>query len=86
MKESGGPDIRASLWNGILAPAKTPPAIVDRLNAEIVKALRAPDYIERIRASGGTPFGSTPEEFARFIASESARYGKAAQESGARAD
>lgn len=86
MKESGGPDIRASFWTGTLAPAKTPPAIVDRLNAEIVKALRSPDYIERTRASGGTPVSSTPEEFARFIASESARYAKAVQESGARAD
>jgi tripartite-type tricarboxylate transporter receptor subunit TctC len=86
MKESGGPDIHASVWNGILVPAKTPPAIVERLNAEIVKVLRSPDYIERIRASGGTPVSSTPDEFARFIRSEAARYGKAAQESGARAD
>jgi len=86
MKEAGGPDIRASLWNGILAPAKTPPAVIERLHTEIAKAVRAPDYVERIRASGGTPVITTPDEFAKFMRAESARYGKAVQESGARAD
>ena len=86
MKEAGGPDIHASLWNGILAPAKTPPAVIERLHTEIAKAVRAPDYVERIRASGGTPVITTPDEFAKFMRAESARYGKAVQESGARAD
>ena len=86
LKEAGGPDIHASLWNGILAPARTPPAVIDRLHREIANAVRAPDYISRIRASGGTPVSSTPDEFARLIRDESARYAKAARESGAPAE
>jgi tripartite-type tricarboxylate transporter receptor subunit TctC len=86
LKEAGGPDIHASLWNGLLAPARTPPAIVERLHREIAAAVRAPDYISRIRSSGGTPVSNTPDDFAKLIKTDLARYAKAVKDSGARAE
>jgi len=86
IREAGGPDIRASFWNGILAPARTPPAIIERLNREIVAVVNSPEYVAAIRAGYGTPVSSTPEAFAKLIRSETERYGKAVRESGARAE
>jgi tripartite-type tricarboxylate transporter receptor subunit TctC len=60
---------------GIVAPAGTPPAIVSKLNAEIVKALNLPDTRERIVKTGAMPVGGTPEEFDAFIAKERVRLG-----------
>jgi tripartite-type tricarboxylate transporter receptor subunit TctC len=86
LKEAGGPDIQASFWNGILAPARTPRVLVDRLNREIVAILQSPEYITTIRSRGGTPVSSTPEEFAQRMKSEGVKYAKAVKESGARAE
>jgi len=65
--ESGYPGFDAVAWHGIMAPAATPPAIVKRLNTEIVKALKAPDVAKLIEAQAIQIVGSTPEEFAAFI-------------------
>jgi tripartite-type tricarboxylate transporter receptor subunit TctC len=61
-------------WNGILVPAATPRAIVDRLNAEIVKALSASDIQSRFAEQGLQPAGNTPEEFAAFIRAEQTKW------------
>ena len=86
IRESGGPDIRASFWNGIMAPAKTPPAIIERLNREIVAVVNSPEYVAAIRAGSGNPVSSTPEGLARLIKYEIDRYGRVVQESGAKAE
>jgi tripartite-type tricarboxylate transporter receptor subunit TctC len=65
--ESGYPGFDAVAWHGIMAPRGTPPAIVKRLNAEIVKALKQPDTAKLIEAQAMQIVGSTPEEFAAFI-------------------
>lgn len=57
-------------WQGILAPAGTPPAIVNRLSQEIAKFVRKPETQQRLIAMGADPVGSTPEEFSRFRQSE----------------
>jgi tripartite-type tricarboxylate transporter receptor subunit TctC len=54
-------------WGGMLAPAKTPRPVIDRLNAEIVRALALPDIIARMRALGAEPVAGTPQAFDRFI-------------------
>ncbi len=74
--ESGVPGFETSQWYGILAPAGTPDAIVRKLSAEINRILKSPDVIERMTADGSEPHGSTPEEFAKFIASEQKRWGQ----------
>jgi tripartite-type tricarboxylate transporter receptor subunit TctC len=86
LAEAGGPDVQMWLWNGVLAPAKTPPAIVRRLNAELVKASRSPELIAMMATQGTNPASNTPEEFARFIREEQARFAKIVKESGAKAD
>jgi len=65
--ESGYPGFDAIAWHGIMAPAGTPPAIVKRLNTEIVKALREPEVAKLIEAQAIQVVGSTPEAFAAFI-------------------
>jgi tripartite-type tricarboxylate transporter receptor subunit TctC len=65
--ESGYPGFDAVAWHGIMAPAATPPAIVKRLNTEIVKALKEPDTAKLIEAQAIQIVASTPEEFAAFI-------------------
>ncbi len=68
--ESGVPGYAASSWNAIAAPAKTPAAIVGRLNAEIQRALAAPEVAEKLAALGVTARGSTPDEMRRLVAGD----------------
>jgi tripartite-type tricarboxylate transporter receptor subunit TctC len=72
--ESGVAGYEASAWNGIAAPAKTPRAIVDRLNKEVNAALAAPEVRQRLNAVGVEPRGSTPEEFRAFLVAEIAKW------------
>jgi tripartite-type tricarboxylate transporter receptor subunit TctC len=65
--ESGYPDAEAVAWHGIFAPAKTPSAIIERLNVEIVKALQKPDVRELLNKQAMQPVGDTPEAFAAFL-------------------
>jgi tripartite-type tricarboxylate transporter receptor subunit TctC len=75
-RDEGVEDYIVRLWYGILAPAATPPGLIGRLNAEIVKAVQSPDLRKRLVDGGVEPLTSTPEEFARFIAAETPRYAK----------
>ena len=84
--ESGYPGFEAVGWIGIVAPAKTPAAILDKLNSQIVRMLKEPDVRERLNALAFTPVGGTRAEFGAFIKSEIAKWGKAVKESGAKAD
>jgi tripartite-type tricarboxylate transporter receptor subunit TctC len=76
MREAGVPDYTAITWNGILAPANTPKAIIAKLNDAIVKALRTPEMKGKYAAIGQDLAWSTPDEFAAFIAEERARWSK----------
>jgi tripartite-type tricarboxylate transporter receptor subunit TctC len=71
---------------GVAVPAATPPAIVERLNAELVKALRTREAREWFQAQGAVPVGDAPEQFAAFIRAEHARWGAVVREAGIRAD
>jgi len=75
-KEAGVDDFEVSVWFGILAPAATPREIIARLNAELHKALAAPDLRERLAANGIEPVTGTPEQLSGFIRSETLRYAK----------
>jgi tripartite-type tricarboxylate transporter receptor subunit TctC len=74
--ESGVPGYEASGWFGVLVPAATPPAIIERLNTAVVKGLAAGDARDRLGALGGDVGGSTPEQFAARIKAESAKWAK----------
>ena len=75
MAEVGLPGVEIDSWSGLLAPAKTPPEIVDKLQREIAKALAAPDVNDRLMAQGAVVVGSTPAEFRAYLAHESSSYG-----------
>ncbi len=64
----------ASGWYGLLAPAATPKPVIARLHTEGIKALRAPDVVEKLSGQGAEPVASTPEEFAAFIRSETDKW------------
>jgi tripartite-type tricarboxylate transporter receptor subunit TctC len=84
--EAGYPGFEAVGWIGIVAPAKTPVAVLDKLNAEIVRVFREPDVKQRLDALAFTPAVGTRTEFAAFIKSEIAKWGKAVKDSGAKAE
>ena len=70
ISESGVTGYQAGIWNGVLAPAATPKPIIEKLNAEIVRILSAPDIRERFAGRGADAWPSSPEEFAAFIPTE----------------
>ena len=84
--EQGYKEFVMGNWTGIVAPAKTPKPVIDKLATEITRILRTPEMSQRLVEMGVDPLGGTPEEFGRLIRSETARFGKAVKESGAKAD
>jgi tripartite-type tricarboxylate transporter receptor subunit TctC len=84
--EVGLPQVVMVNWYMLLAPAGTPRAIVDRLNAEIGKAMSAPDTRERLAGMGGDPASGTPEQAAEFLAREYEQWGKVIREAGIKAE
>lgn len=84
--ESGLPGFDVTVWQGLLAPAGTEPAIIERLRDGIGAALALPALRARLDALGVEAIGSDPEEFGRFIAREVNRWSEVVRRSGARAD
>lgn len=82
MAEAGMPGYETSTWGGILAPAGTPKAVVAKLNAEINKALSAPDVRQRLQDAGIEAGGGTSQQFTDFIQSEMVKWAKVAKDAG----
>ena len=70
VSESGYPGYRLLTWNGLMAPAGTAKPIIDRIAAEIARAVKDPKVAERLTAFGVDPLGNNPAEFAALIAAE----------------
>ena len=86
IEESGYPGFDAVTWFGLLAPAGTPAAVVERINTEVNKILVLPEVKEKIAAEGGGPIGGTPQEFARLLTTETPKWARLVKESGAKID
>jgi tripartite-type tricarboxylate transporter receptor subunit TctC len=86
MAEAGIADFEVSSWNGLFAPAKTPPEIVNRLHQSTVKALAMADVREKLAAQGAEGVGQSPEEFRAYIRSEIDKWGRVIRESGAKVE
>jgi tripartite-type tricarboxylate transporter receptor subunit TctC len=84
--ESGYPGFEAATWSGLVAPAGTPQKVIERLNAEVLKALKRADLLKKLEDDGSTALGGTPAQFADFIRSEQAKWGSAVREAGIKAD
>jgi tripartite-type tricarboxylate transporter receptor subunit TctC len=76
MGEQGVADFISGTWAGIIAPAGTPKAIVDRVSTEVQKAMRDPAVREKLAEQGIVPVGNTPEEYRTFVVEEVARWAK----------
>jgi tripartite-type tricarboxylate transporter receptor subunit TctC len=74
--ESGLPGFASEDWQGILAPAKTPPEIIGKLNGEIGRVLLLPEVKAKLEAAGFDPRPSTPEWFAQFIQAETVKWAR----------
>ena len=86
VSEAGVPGYESITWFGLLAPAKTPPAIIARLHRDFVKVVLAPELKAQFELQGYDAVGGTPAEFATFIRAESEKYGKVVKLSGAKVD
>lgn len=86
LAESGLPGFEATTWQGLAVPAKTPAAIVHRLKVEADRALRATPVHEKLAALGADAVGSTPEQFATYIRSETVKWGRLVERIGLRLD
>jgi len=86
MAESGLAGFDISTWFGLLAPAGTPPDVIAKWNAHVVKILKSPEMRERLVAQGAEAAPTTPAEFAAFIAAEVPKYAKIVKASGAKVD
>jgi tripartite-type tricarboxylate transporter receptor subunit TctC len=87
LDEAGLKGFDMTTWWGVMAPAQTPQAVVERLNAEIFKAIDSGETRERLRAMGSeTPSVRTPEQFTAFVASELKIYSELVKRSGAKPD
>ena len=84
--ESGLPGFDVGAWNGILAPARTPPAIIARLNTEIVKMTLDPAAKENASSQGAELVSDTPQEFATYIKAQITRFAQVVKATGMRAD
>ena len=86
LAESGMTGFEAGAWQGVMVPAKTPDAVVVRLNAEILKALKDPGVLEKLRVQGTEPLGSTPQAYGDYIQSEIKRWAGVVKSTGVSLD
>ncbi|WP_420225117.1 Bug family tripartite tricarboxylate transporter substrate binding protein [Pigmentiphaga litoralis] len=81
--EQGLPKLTVNAWTGLFAPANLPPAIVTRLNSELAKIAKQPDYMDRIEKAGNVAAApGTPAQFAEFVRAEGVRWQKVAADAG----
>jgi tripartite-type tricarboxylate transporter receptor subunit TctC len=80
LAEQGYPNTDASNWYGLLAPAKTPPAVIAKINAAVNAALNDPPTREKLVQAGATPVGNTPESFGTFMKAEFEKWGRVVKE------
>jgi len=82
MAEVGLPEVEAGVWFGLMAPAGTPRAVIEKLSAAANAALASDDVLAKLRAQGFEPLGGSPEEFAQLIARETVKWAAAAEAAG----
>lgn len=86
VSEAGVPGYEMTSWYGVLAPNGTPRGVIQKLNSDLVRAIRIPEVSEKLIEAGAEPVANTPEQYAAFIRSELKKWAKVVQESGAKVD
>lgn len=86
LSETVMPGFEAGAWQGMMVPAGTPAAIVQRLNTEVMKALHSAEVRDKLAVQGAEPLGSTPEEYGSYITRELARWSDVVKSTGVTLD
>ncbi|MGX6568518.1 Bug family tripartite tricarboxylate transporter substrate binding protein [Cupriavidus necator] len=86
LAESGFPGLDAASWYGLVGPKSMPPALVQRMNADVNRVLAMPDVAERLKSFGAEDSGGSNQQFAAFIASESTKWAKVVKDAGVKAE
>ena len=86
MAESGFPELTSGSWQGVFVPAGTPKEVVDKLYSVLMETMKTPEVVQRLGNGGVDVVTSAPGEFAKFVQSETDRWGKAVKEAGATPD
>jgi tripartite-type tricarboxylate transporter receptor subunit TctC len=84
--ENGLADFEPTAWSGLLAPAGTPQAVIERVAGAVAKAVKSPDLLEQYRLQGTEPVGNSPAEFGAFVKSEQAKWSRVIKAAGVRLD
>jgi tripartite-type tricarboxylate transporter receptor subunit TctC len=84
--EAGVPGYAVTQWHGMLAPRVVPRAVIERLHKEVVRAVRLPEVVARLALDSTEPVGSTPDQFAKFLASEREQWTKVVKSASIRVD
>lgn len=82
LAESGMPGFEVGAWQGLMAPANTPKPVIQRLNAEVMKALQAPEVRRKLALQGAEPLGSTPEAYGEYVQKELTRWANVVKQTG----
>ncbi len=80
--ESGIPGYEVTTFYGVSVPAKTPRPVIDRLHADLVRVLKSPDIVDRLKSQGADPVGNTPEQYTAFMVNEIAKWAKVIKAAG----
>ena len=84
--EAGVPGVVVVNWYGLIAPAKTPKAVIDQVAREATKAMKSPDMMKNLVAEGSEAVGSSPEEFAAHIRAEHNQWSRVIKQAGIRGE
>jgi tripartite-type tricarboxylate transporter receptor subunit TctC len=76
LDEAGLKGFQAVAWNGLTAPARTPKSVIDRINADVLKVVRSAELVEKLKAEGSDPVGSSVDRYARFLRDEIVKWNK----------
>jgi len=82
LDELGLKGFQAVAWNGLNAPGRTPKDIIGKINADVLKVVRSPELVERLKAEGSDPVGNSPEQYSTFLRDEIAKWSKVIQFAG----
>ena len=76
LDELGLKGFQAVAWNGLTAPARTPKDVIGKINADVLKVIRSPELVERLKAEGSDPVGNSPADYSAFLRAEIAKWSK----------
>lgn len=82
LAESGMPGFEVGAWQGLMVPANTPKPVIERLNAEVMKALQTPEVRQKLALQGAEPLGSTPEAYGAYVQKELTRWASVVKQTG----